>query len=90
MLMKHAGAKYNTEFLNSVDNASKYTTSKSKALNLGVYSADLSFASMFDQSQATLKYLSVTKKLADDLGILNAIDKSIVTRMEKNINNRIH
>lgn len=88
MMMKHAGAKYNPEFLNSLDNVSKYSTSKSKALNLGVYGADLSFASMFDQSQASLKYLSATKKLADELGILNAIDKTIVNRMEKNINNR--
>ncbi len=88
MLMKRAGAKYNQEYLNSISNVSKYSTSKSKALNLGVYGADLSFSSMFDQSQSSLKYLSTSKKLADDLGILNAIDKTIVSRMEKNINNR--
>lgn len=88
MLMKRAGAKFNKDFLNPIDNLSKYATSKSKALNVGVFGADLSFASMFDQSQATLKYLSASKKLADELGILNAIDKSIVIRMERNINNR--
>jgi len=88
MLMKRAGAKYNQDFLNPLSNLGNYTTTKSMALNLGVYSADLSFASMFDQSQASIKYLSATKKLADDLGILNAIDKSIITRMENNINNR--
>jgi hypothetical protein len=88
MLMKRAGAKYNQEYLNPTTNAGNYTTTKSMALNLGVYSTDLSFASMFDQSQASIKYLATTKKLADDLGILNAIDKSIITRMETNINNR--
>ncbi|MCX7863333.1 MAG: hypothetical protein N2449_10110 [Bacteroidales bacterium] len=88
MLMKRAGAKYNQDYLNPLSNLPNYTTTKSMALNLGVYSADLSFASMFDQSQASIKYLSATKKLADDLGILNAIDKSIITRMENNINNR--
>jgi hypothetical protein len=88
MLMKRAGAKYNQDYLNPLSNLGNYTTTKSMALNLGVYSADLSFASMFDQSQASIKYLSATKKLADDLGILNAIDKSIITRMENNINNR--
>lgn len=88
MLMKRAGAKYNQDFLNPLSNLGNYTTTKSMALNLGVYSADLSFASMFDQSQASIKYLSATKKIADDLGILNAIDKSIITRMENNINNR--
>jgi len=88
MLMKRAGAKYNQDYLNPLSNLGNYTTTKSMALNLGVYSADLSFASMFDQSQESIKYLSATKKLADDLGILNAIDKSIITRMENNINNR--
>jgi hypothetical protein len=88
MLMKRAGAKYNQDYLNPITNCGNYTTTKSMALNLGVYSTDLSFASMFDQSQASIKYLSTTKKLADDLGILNAIDKSIINRMETNINNR--
>ncbi len=88
MLMKRAGAKYNKEFLNSVDKKGTYTTTKSMALNLGVYSADLSFSSMFDQSQASIKYLSATKKLADELGILNTVDKSTMQRMESNVNNR--
>jgi len=88
MLMKRAGAKYNEEFLNSIDNLPNYTTTKSMALNLGIYSADLSFASMFDQSQASVKYLSATKKLADNLGILNAVEQSTVKRMENNVNNR--
>lgn len=88
MLIKRAGAKYNEEFLNKLENVSKYTTNKSMSLNLGVYSADLSFASMFDQPQASIKYLSTCKKLADDLGILNAIDKTIIDRMDKNVNNR--
>jgi len=88
MLMKRAGAKYNQDYLNPLSNLGNYTSTKSMALNLGVYGTDLSFASMFDQSQASIKYLSATKKLADDLGILNAIDKSIINRMEANVNNR--
>jgi len=88
MLMKRAGAKYNEEFLNPVSNLSKYSTTKSMALNLGIYSADLSFASMFDQSQASIKYLTSTKKLAENLGILNAVEQSTVKRMEGNVNNR--
>lgn len=88
MLMKRAGAKYNEDFLNSTDNIANYTTQKSMALNLGIYSADLSFASMFDQSPASIKYLAATKKLADGLGILNAVEQSTVKRMETNVNNR--
>jgi hypothetical protein len=88
MLMKRAGAKYNEEYLNPVSNLSNYSTTKSMALNLGIYSADLSFASMFDQSQASINYLTATKKLAEKLGILNAVENSTIKRMEGNINNR--
>jgi hypothetical protein len=38
----------NEELLNPIPNASKYTTNKKRALNLGVYTTDLSFASLFD------------------------------------------
>ncbi len=88
MLMKRAGAKYNEDYLNSIDKLSDYSTTKSMSLNLGVYSADLSFSSMFDQSQASIKYLAATKKMAEALGILNAVDKSTIKRMESNVNNR--
>jgi len=88
MLMKRAGAKYDENLLNSITNVPNYNTTLNKALNLGVYSADLSFVSMFDQSQASVKYLSATKRLADDLGILNAVDESYIKRMENNINSR--
>jgi len=88
MLLKRAGAKYSQEFLNPIENLGNYTSTLSMALNLGIYSADLSFSSLFEQSQASIKYLSACKKLADDLGILNAIDKTLITRMENNITNK--
>jgi len=88
MLMKRAGAKYDESILNPTENRPNYTTNISMALNLGVYSADLSFASMFDQSQATITYITTCKKLAEDLGILNAISKTTIERMETNVNNR--
>jgi hypothetical protein len=79
MLLKRAGAKFNPQFLNKVENLANYTTNRSMALN---------FASMFDQKQFSTKYLAATKKLADELGILNAIDQSYIDRMESNLNNR--
>ncbi|MBI5219145.1 MAG: hypothetical protein HY958_09475 [Bacteroidia bacterium] len=88
MILKKAGAQYNEDFLNKLDNVNKYTTSKQMALNLGVYSADLSYASLYDQNQTSIKYMAASKKLADKLGILSAIDQSIINRLENNVNNR--
>jgi hypothetical protein len=88
MILKRSGAQYNEELLNPVENASKYTTNKSMALNLGIYSTDLSYASLFDQTQASIRYMAVSKRMAEGLGILNAIDNTIIQRLEENVNNR--
>jgi len=88
LLIKNAGASYNEEFLNSVDNTSDYTTNKSMALNLGIYTTDLSFASLFDQTQTSILYMNAAKRMADGLGILDAIDDNTIEMLEQNINNR--
>ena len=88
MLIKTAGAAYNEDLLNPVSNAEKYTTNRSKALNLGIYTTDLSFASLFDQTQTSIKYMNAAKVMADGLGILDAIDNTTIEQLEENINNR--
>lgn len=88
MLIKNAGADYNEGLMNPTENTSKYITSKSKALNLGIYSTDLSYASLFDQTQATLNYIAAAKEMADGLNILDAIDEETIQLLEDNINNR--
>ncbi len=88
MLIRNAGASYNEDLLNSVDNTSEYTTNKSMALNLGIYTTDLSFASLFDQTQTSIRYMNAAKRMADGLGILDAIDNNTIDMLEENINNR--
>lgn len=88
MLIKNAGAEYDEGLMNPTANTSKYITSKSKALNLGIYSTDLSYASLFDQTQATLSYIEAAKAMADGLNILDAIDEETIRHLEENINNR--
>jgi hypothetical protein len=85
-LISKSGSKYDKNLLSDINNVSKYTTNESKALNLGVYAADLSYTSAFDQTQETMFYLQCSKKLADDLGVSNAFNKSTIERIETNIN----
>ena len=87
-LLKAAGAKYNAAYLNPIENQSKYASVASKALNLGVYGSDLSFTSIFDQTQESILYLNCTNKLASGLGISGAFDESTTSRMEANMQNR--
>lgn len=88
MLIKSAGAVYDEDLLNSVDNSGNYSTNKSMALNLGIYTCDLSFASLYDQTQASISYMNAAKEMADGLGILDAINDETIERLEENINNR--
>jgi len=87
MLIKSAGAKFSESLLNPLGNTNKYATSKSMALNLGVYTCDLSFASLYEQTQLIIDYMNAAKKMADGLGILKAIDQSTIDKLEENINN---
>jgi uncharacterized protein YjgD (DUF1641 family) len=88
MLIKSAGAPFDKKFLNPVENAKLYTTSRSQALNLGLYTCDLSFASLYDQTQLIIDYMNAAKKMADGLGILDAIDQKTIENLEENINNK--
>jgi hypothetical protein len=87
MLIKSAGARFDEVLLNPVGNVNNYVTNKSMALNLGIYTCDLSFASLYEQTQLIIDYMNAAKKMADGLGILKAIEQSQIDKLEENINN---
>ncbi len=60
---------FNADFLNSVNNAPRYTDSYKMALNLGVYGADLSYLWIYDQTQQAFNYLATIQVLTEKLGI---------------------
>lgn len=86
-LLNEAGASYIISLSNPVENADKYITQKSKALNLGVYGADLSYASTYNQTQETMEYLKVSSRLIDDLAINTPFNERLVERVENNLGN---
>lgn len=87
-LLNNAGASYILSICNPVENVDKYIPAKSKALNLGVYGADLSYASTYQMKQETMNYLKVSKKLIDELQITSAFNVEFAQRVEKNIDNK--
>lgn len=85
MLIKEVGANYNKEILNSPKNSANYSSNFQKALNLGIYGADLGYVTLYDQTQDALAYLQSVKRLGDDLGISGAFEPSLLSRFEQNI-----
>lgn len=68
-MLNEIGAKYSSAILNPANKVEKYFTESSKAINLGVYGADLAYAATYDQKQDIKLYSGSLKKLVDELGI---------------------
>jgi hypothetical protein len=68
-LIKDMGVKYDATLLSNPDNSSKYNTDYRKALNLGIYSTDLGYANIYEQSQDAISFLTGVKDMADGLQI---------------------
>ena len=87
-LLQDAGAAYVLAVTNPVENVDKYETQRSKALNLGIYGADLSYASTYNKKDESRKLLQASKDLIDGLEVSNVFTQSMADRIEVNIENK--
>ncbi len=62
-LFQSSGAVFKQELLNSPDKMSNYVTSSKKALNLGVYAVDLSYAKVSEQLETAGRYFNAQLKM---------------------------
>lgn len=87
VLLKESGKRYNAGYLNSPDRVSTYNTNYKKALNLGVYGANLGYTNIYEQNQDGVKYMSAIKELADGLNIGQFFDIETIGRLATNSKN---
>lgn len=87
-LFQAIGASYNEKLINSPERVSAYETSTDKALNLGVYAVDLTYAKYFEQFEQAGRYLKNMNKLSTELGIPNDKFLMSVKRIETNLTNK--
>ena len=87
IFMWEDGVDFDIENINSIENTKKYIDTKKKALNLGIYSADLAYCTVYDRNQETMNLFSASKIIAEDLGLTEGFDKTILTRIDKNLDN---
>ena len=86
-MLNEAKAPYILSICNSNENVDNYFMQKEKALNLGVYGADLSYASTYNMKQETMLYLKASKRLTDEMEISTAFNTNYVERIENSIEN---
>jgi hypothetical protein len=87
-LIEQNRIEYNPDLLNDPTRVSKYSVELAKAVNLGIYGADLSIASSFDQTQESMVFLKCVNVLAGYLGVNSAFDQRMFERIDANENNK--
>ena len=88
LLFKKEGVVYYGDILHDIDRRDDYLLTSKKALNLGVYGADLSYAGLFGKHQEAIEFFTVTQIIAEDLGIGQTFQKRFISRLEENANNK--
>jgi len=68
-MLENIGASYVGDVLNPATSLENYLVSNVKAANLGVYAADLSYATVYDAKEDIDKYTNALKVIIDDLGV---------------------
>ncbi len=87
-IFKKSGLKYQDGITTDQKDPSKYTTNISKSLNLGIYSADLSYCVLNKQNQEAMNYMKLCRQLAESLGMATVFEQNNLSkRFEKNLGN---
>jgi len=86
-LIKSTGVEFSQKILNSTEQIDNYNTSYKRALNLGVYSADLGYINTFDKNTIVIEYLVSIKSLAEGIKVGQFFDFNSLKRLATNSNN---
>ncbi len=79
---------YYPDLLNPTSNADNYLTQANKALNIGVYGADLSYTRIHNQYQDAANFLKVIHRFSNDLGIPESSERVLIRRLEKSLQDK--
>jgi hypothetical protein len=73
---------------NPADNVKKYYTSAKRSINLGVYGADLSYATLYNMQQEVMDYMNTIRSVANDLNMSGIYNEPLYDSIKKNFDSR--
>lgn len=85
VLVRDLAGEGNKRLLNPASQADRYVSLKARAVNFGIYSTDLVYASSFGLNVEVARYYLATKKLADALGLNSIFTDAEFVRLESNL-----
>jgi hypothetical protein len=87
-LLRAKVGTFNENLLTDPENVGNYVTEYKRALNMGIYGADLGYATIYENNVKAVSYLSSIETLSDDLGISGAFDRDLLERFIENGNDQ--
>ena len=88
-IFKNSGLAYNTGATSDPETEELYTDQMKQMLNFGVYSADMAYCVLNEQSNEARKYLEVITNLADRIEMEAVFEnKDLMDRFDKNIGDK--
>jgi hypothetical protein len=79
---------YNFGITNPIENVKKYFQSSKRAINLGVFGADLSYVTLYNMNQEVIRYLDGIRSLANELNMSEVYDENLYEKIKQNVDNK--
>jgi len=87
MFFANTSLQLNLNNLNKPDYQTNYLSTKSQSLNLGIYSSDMAYLNLFEQSTQVLQYFEAVYLLSDKLKITAIFQDSTIAKAVDNVDN---
>lgn len=81
-------ASYLVGIANEPSKVDSYFAEKSKAINLGIYTADLAYATTYNQKPEIQAYFASCEKLVRELDFTSAFDENLPDQIDANLDNK--
>jgi hypothetical protein len=73
---------------NPVENSKKYFSSTTRAINLGVFGADLSYATLYNMQQEVINYLDAIRALSNELNMSKVYNEELYDKIKQNFDKK--
>ena len=87
IFLKETKSPFLADKLHNPKSYTDYMTKKARAVNFGIYTADLAYCAVFGDFQKAIFYFNTSQKLADEMGLYEGYGEQIATRVNNNLSN---
>lgn len=86
-LLQATGVPFNENYLATIESLNKYNTDFKRALNLGIFGADLGYLNMYKKTGPVMTNMKAIQKLSEELRVQQFFDFNTIRRLATNNEN---